>query len=586
MHGELEIVARMGFIFLVAVFVALGLSRLRLPPVLGYLLAGVVLGPDVLGLVERDHSIEVMAEIGVTLLLFTIGLEFSLGELSRSWRAVLLAGSLQVGVTTALVALIALLLGQPPASAVAWGFLLALSSTAVILRLLDARGEMRAPHGRLAVGVLIFQDLCIVPMMLALPLLAPGGGDEVSVVGVGLRAVVVVVGTLLLGRWGMPRLFNLVARARDREIFLLAVLAVAALVAMATAMTGLSLALGAFLAGMVLADTRFAHQALADVLPLRTVTMCVFFVSIGMLVNLSLLAERPFTVAGLVLVVLVVKSQVALAVGLLLRFPVTVAATAALALAQVGEFSLVLALEAVRVGLISESDRQLFLITAVLSIALAPVVVSQAPRLVAGTPGLAPLERLLDGKATPPLAQEPVQLEDHVIVAGLGVGGTTVVRALEALGVQALLVDLNPTSLARQASLGRKVLFGDITSAEVLRYAGVGSARALVICVSDPRASHLARVEAHELAPGLPVLIRTRYASEEGEERGPGVHVTSEEFAGALSLCRMLFEVLGAEDGDRVLAPIKAAHRGLRAGTEDELQEPVQQVDGPTGVKA
>ena len=339
MHGELEIVARMGFIFAAAVVLALVLSRLRLPPVLGYLLAGLVLGPDALGLVERDASVEVMAEIGVTLLLFTIGLEFSTGELLRSWRAVLLAGSMQVVLTTGVVFVAALIFGRSPESALAWGFMIALSSTAVILRLLDARGVTRAPHGRLAIGVLIFQDLCIVPMMLALPLLGPSGGDA-------------VVLTLLLGRWVAPWAFTLVARNKDREIFLLAVLAVASLVAMATAVAGLSLALGAFLAGMVLADTRYSHQALAEVLPLRTVTMCIFFVSIGMLVDLQLLMTHPVLVFAFVTVAIVIKAQVTFGVGLLLRFPVQVAATAALALAQVGEFSLVLAQESVRVGLI------------------------------------------------------------------------------------------------------------------------------------------------------------------------------------------------------------------------------------------
>lgn len=352
MHGELEIVARMGFIFAAAVVLALVLSRLRLPPVLGYLLAGLVLGPDALGLVERDASVEVMAEIGVTLLLFTIGLEFSTGELLRSWRAVLLAGSMQVVLTTGVVFVAALIFGRSPESALAWGFMIALSSTAVILRLLDARGETRAPHGRLAIGVLIIQDLCIVPMMLALPLLGPSGGDAGSLGGVLLRAVGVVVLTLLLGRWVAPWAFTLVARNKDREIFLLAVLAVASLVAMATAVAGLSLALGAFLAGMVLADTRYSHQALAEVLPLRTVTMCIFFVSIGMLVDLQLLMTHPVLVFAFVTVAIVIKAQVTFGVGLLLRFPVQVAATAALALAQVGEFSLVLAQESVRVGLI------------------------------------------------------------------------------------------------------------------------------------------------------------------------------------------------------------------------------------------
>ncbi len=215
------------------------------------------------------------------------------------------------------------------------------------------------------------------------------------------------------------------------------------------------------------------------------------------------------------------------------------------------------------------------MITAVLSIAVAPVVVMQAPRLVAGAPGLAPLERLLDGHDTPPVQDAPVDMQDHVIVAGLGVGGSIVVKALEAAGVPALLVDLQPATLTRQARLGRKVVYGDITSPEVQHIAGIGSARALVLVISDLRASHRALEVARELRPTIPILIWTRYASEEGAERGKGVRVVSEEFAAAMGLCRMLLPLVTDKDLDAVLAPILREHQSLGAGDEDHLDAPV-----------
>ncbi len=573
MHAELSIVAWMGLIFIVAVVLAIVLARLRLPVVIGYLGTGIFLGPSGLALVERHGSIEVLAEIGVTLLLFTIGLEFSLGELRRSWRAVLVAGGGQVLLTIAAALAVALALDRSPGEGLAWGFMLALSSTAVVLRLLDTRGESRAPHGRLVIGVLIFQDLCIVPMMLLLPVLA-GGGDTAGIALVMAKAAGVVLLTVLAGRWLAPPMLMAVARTRDREVFLLAVLAVASIVALATAQAGLSLALGAFLAGMVLADTHYAHQALADVLPLRTVMMCVFFVSIGMLVDLDLIFDRPLLVGGLIVAVLLGKSLLMGAVGLGLRFPVPVSALAAVALAQVGEFSLVLAGEAERVGLISAVDGQLFLAVAVGSIALAPLAVSFSPRILNDSGLLAPLQRLLYGTEVPTLGDPPQLETPHVIVAGLGVGGRAVVTALESVGVPVVLVDLNPATIAEQAGQGRHVVYGDLTSPAVLHHAGIETARALVIVVSDPRASHLAVEVAHGLRPDLPVLLRTRYATEEGAERGPMTEVVSEEFSGALAICRRILRQVGAPDIDAVIRMLVERHEALPPEAEDPLPAP------------
>lgn len=567
--------ASLAAIFTVAVLLALLFGRLRLPPVLAYVGTGLVLGPSLLAWFDgHERWIEIAAEIGVMLLLFTVGLEMSLRELLRSWRAVLVGGSLQVTLSCALSVAIGALFGLPWRESLVWGYLLSLSSTAVVLGMLDARGETRAIHGRLVIGILLFQDLAVVPMMLSLPMLArePGGGG--GLISLLSSSLLLPTALVVASIWVVPRLLRWVALSRNRELFLLSVLAIAGVTAWLTSLAGLSLALGAFVAGVVLAETQYAHQALADVLPFRTVTLCVFFVSIGMLLDPAALAEDPIRAGSLLLAIVLGKFVVGLLVGMALRFPVQVSVLAATALAQIGEFSFVLAGEATEHDLISEPDRQLFLAASVLSIALAPLVVSTFPRLLAGSLALRPLERLLDReRQLEQQAEEDTSaLSGHVIVAGLGVGGRTAVTALERASVPVLIVELNPETVSRERGRGRRVVYGDVTSPDVLSHAGIASARLLLLVTSDLGASHRAAVSARQLRPDLPIVIRTRFASDEGSERYAGFDVVSEEFAGAVAVTSAVLARCGLP---QPLAPLVAEldreHQALKPGEEGDL---------------
>lgn len=280
-------------LFGAALVVVLVLNRLRLPTIAGFLVAGAAIGPSGLGWIGNVHDIEQLAEIGVVLLLFTIGLEFSLRELRRLGRVLVVGGGLQVALTTAVVAGLAHLAGIEPARGIFYGFLVALSSTAIVLKGLAERGETDAPHGRLIVGVLLFQDLCVVPMMLLVPMLGGQGGGMAGIARALLTAAAVVVATLALARVVVPRALHLVAATRARDIFVLAIVLICAGVAWLTSLVGLSLALGAFLAGIALADSEYGHQAFADVLPLREIFTSLFFVSMGMLLDVRVLARSP-----------------------------------------------------------------------------------------------------------------------------------------------------------------------------------------------------------------------------------------------------------------------------------------------------
>lgn len=574
MHETAAPFVNLGLIFAVAVGLALLFVRLRLPAVLAYVATGVVLGPPGFGLVDGHGPLEVLAEVGVVLLLFTVGLEFSLSEIRRSWRAVLLGGALQVGLTLVVSAAIAAAFGESWREALVWGFLVSLSSTAVVLRLLDARGEMGAAHGRLVVGILIFQDLCVVPMMLLLPLLSGEGSSPGAVLWILGKAVALVAAILVGSKVLAPRMLRMVARSRNREVFLLAVLAIAALTAYATSLTGLSLALGAFLAGMVLAETEYSHQALADVLPLRAVMMCVFFVTIGMLLDVEAVRSHPWVVLGLFAGMWAVKAGAATAAAVVLRFPFRVAALAGAALAPVGEFSFVMASAAQAEGLLSLEENRLFLAASLLSIAVAPLAVSLSPRILAGTTLLRPLERLLDSRGAEVPPTPPVLLEGHVVIAGLGVGGRTVVAALERVGIVPVIVEMNPETVIAQIERGRIVVYGDITSPEVLHSAGIERAKALVLVISDFAASRRAIEVARRLHPDLRIVTRTRFASEEAAERARGMDVTSEEFAGAVAMAGLVLRRCGVVSWSRVVAALVGEHERLPLEEEGQLGAP------------
>lgn len=574
MH-DLALLTNLALIFTVAVGLGLVFVRFGMPPVLAYVLAGTVLGPPGLALVPKDHDIMVIAELGVIVLLFTIGLEFSLHELKRAWRAILLAGSGQVFGTTLIVFVGAVALGLPWQQSLLWGGMIALSSTAVVLRLLESRGEHKAAHGRLVTGVLIFQDLCIVPMMLLVPMLAGKGNSTLGgLAQIAVIAVCIVVIVIVASQQIVPRLLKRVANTRNREMFLLSVLAIAGVTAWITSLTGLSLALGAFLAGVVLADTEYAHQAMADVLPLRAVMMCVFFVSIGMLFDIELLLARPFMVLGFMVFLVVTKLIVMLGVGLVLRFPVEIAALSAVALAQVGEFSFILADAGAKAGLITEEQLGLFLTASVVTIAITPVGLSQFPRLLAGTRALAPLERWFDTGTTVVEQGPTVDAAGAVLVAGLGVGGRTLVAALERAGIRPVIIELNPDTVAAERARGREVVYGDVTSEEVLLHAGLRHAAALVLVVSDLTAAHRAVEVARELHPHLPIILRTRFAADEGAERLAGIEVLSEEFSGAATLAGMVLRRMNIGDWQDIVTDLVREHNALAVDDEGTLPPP------------
>lgn len=523
--------------------------RLRVPTVLGFILAGVVAGPHGFGLVTAVHEVEALAEVGIVLLLFALGLEFSFQDLLRLRRPVLVAGPLQVGGTLALTTGLALWLGWPAGRALFAGMLMSLSSTAIVLRQLHVRGQLESAWGRTGLGVLIFQDLAIFPMILLTPTLAaaaggagmaaggsagtaPAAGTLGSVLvsllqGAGVIAVVVVGAKLVV-----PRLLYQVARTRDRELFVLSIVVIGFAVAWCTAELGLSLSLGAFLAGLLIGDSPYSHQALSHVTPFRDVFMSFFFVSVGMLLDVeATLAIWPVVLLGVVAIV-TLKTAVATAAVVASGFPLRIGLMSGMALFQVGEFSFLLSQVGLEHGLIAAGDYQAFLAVSLGSMMVTPFVLDIAPRLssslaelAAAVPGVVSLARLRDrlwgtGAVLDPRgpghgeAAEDEEIEDHLVIVGFGINGRNLAQAARMGGIPYRVVETNPDTVREERAAGEPIRYGDASQEEVLRHVGIERARVLVITVADPTDTRRIVEVARRLDPGLHVIARTRFVRE------------------------------------------------------------------------
>jgi len=501
-------------ILAVAVAVVAALRRIGVPSIAGFIVAGALLGPRGFHLISDSAQVETLAEIGVVLLLFGIGLELSFERLRRLWRPILLVGALQVAVTVLGTAALARVFGHRAAEAVFLGFLVAVSSTAVVLRGLEARGEIDAPHGRLTLGVLLFQDLLVIPMLLAIPLLSGAAGSMSASLAALVKAVTVLAAVLVAAVIVVPRVLHLVSLTRQRDLFVLTVLLVCLGTAWTISRLGGSLSLGAFLAGLVVAGSRFRHQALADVLPFREALASLFFISLGMLLDPAALVENGGSILALVGAIVVGKFVVVFLAGMAVRLSLRVCVLAGVALAQVGEFSFVLAHAARGTGLLEGAFAANLWMAVILSLLVTPLLLMVGPHIAAGVGKSRRLTRLLDVRTSAEACQVCRVLRDHVIIAGFATAGQDLARSLKVSGVPYLIVDINPRNVRAAARMGEPAVFGDITSEEVISLLGAGAAAEMVVVINDAGAAERATRAARRIAPELPILVRARYLAD------------------------------------------------------------------------
>lgn len=527
-------------ILLVSLPVAYVCLRVKIPVLVGLMLTGIAIGPFGFGLIKEISGIEVLAEIGVMLLLFTIGLEFSLKRLREMKRLVMFGGGLQVLITIAFTAGVSVLFGREMRQAIFFGFLVAMSSTAIVLKSYVERNEVDAPHGRAGVGILLFQDIAVVLMLLIVPVLGGKEGASIGAIAIDLGTSLAALVIIVLAAWYLlPPLLKLLSELRSPEIFLLTVVMVCLGLSWVTAHFGMSLALGAFIAGVVIADTDYSHQATAEILPFRDVFNSLFFVSIGMLLSITSLWENLGSVVQLVILITIAKGIIVWAVVKLLGFPQRIALMTALGLAQIGEFSFVLSKMGQSVGLLPGSDYQNFLAAAIVSMIAAPFLIAFAPKA-----GYWIQSVFKDGRAYDIAAEEEELhltssggLQQHVIIVGYGLNGRNLSRVLRAVGIPYTILEVNAEVVRRAKAKGEKINFGDSTRREVLLHAKIENAWAIVLAMSDVQAARRTVNQARMINKDVHIIVRTRYVSEITELYDLGANeVIPEEFETSIEI--------------------------------------------------
>jgi CPA2 family monovalent cation:H+ antiporter-2 len=525
--------------------------KLKMPAIVGFLATGVLVGPNGLGMITDSGQIEVLSELGVVLLLFTIGLEFSIQNLIKIKRLVLLGGSLQMLFCVLLITPLALMLGCSWQQSVLWSLLFALSSTAIVLKLFQEGGEMDSAHGRGAFAVLIFQDIAVVPLMLILPMLAKvEGGDPLYIILIKVLLILAVV--VVLAIFIVPRIMKRVASTKSNELFMFTVALVCLGTAFLTSEAGLSPALGAFMAGLVLAGSPYAYQAISSVMPMRDIFTSLFFVSIGLRMNLRSLIENPVLTIGLtfgVMLLNLASTTLAMKVtGLTMRVAVLIG----FSLCQVGEFAFVLANKGGQLKLLSDFEMTLFLNLAVLTMALTPLALNLGRRVA---PKFGDL-------ANPETKGTKLAHTDHAIVVGFGVAGQAVARACRILKRPYAVIDMNPGSVQAFKKVGEPIIYGDAVSEHILEHVGVDKAAMLVISIPDPVATRRIIVQAKAMNPRIYVVARTRFLlTKDILERLGADAVVAEEFEAAVEVFDSVlsFYKLPPEDKSKYINQARAS---------------------------
>ena len=540
--GSLPFVGELAALFAAGSLVAYLCYRVRLVPIAGFLLAGVAIGPNALGLVTDIELVSELAEVGVILLLFSIGVEFSLGQMARLARPIFLGGGVQVALTVAVVAGGLLAAGVGVGAAVFTGFLVALSSTAIVLKVVAERAESDTPVGRVSLAMLLFQDLSIVVMVLLIPALAGEGGSPLSVAWALAKAALVMAAVLIGARRVVPALLKRVAETRRTELFLLAVAAICLGTAWAASLAGVSLALGAFLAGLLVSESDYAEHALSEILPLQTLFTAAFFLSVGMLLDPAFLVANLGWVLAAAVGVLVLKAALAAFGARALGYPLGISLAAGLTLGQIGEFSFVLAIAGAESGLtpggLGEVGSQGLIAVTVLLMLATPGLIALGPRLAAVG------RQIEDDGASSGGHGHGVDMEDHTIVVGYGPAGRRLARVLGESGIPYAVNDLNPQSLREADDEGAATVFGDAGREPILLSLGAARAKLLVVAINDQDATRRVVAVARHINPTLQIIARTRFTSDvEPLTRAGADIVVPEEME---TTVRLFTHVLGA----------------------------------------
>ena len=538
---ELSLLENMAIVLGAALIGGMVARRLKLSVILGYLAGGIAIGPYGLGLVSDLEQIDTLATIGVVLLLFTLGIEFSLNAVRKMGKVAILGGIGQILATATLGLMAGWLFNWSLVEAVFFGFVIALSSTMIVIKTLMDRGELGSPHGRVMIGILLVQDLSVVPMLVIVPYLDQSGVALLSALGwAALKAVLFLGALLVLGFWGLPWLMRRLAGERSRELFLLSVVCLCLGAAFGTYYFGLSAAFGAFVAGLLISESEYAHQALADIVPLRDIFATLFFVSLGMLVDLDFATENPAMVGGVVAIIILGKFVICSFIPWLFGYGGKTMLFVGSGLFQIGEFSFILAALALDEGVIPDDLYSLTLTSAAVTMLLTPFGLSLASALYYRLSQGARLSRLFAPRlALGSPSEASKELSGHVVICGCGRMGRNLGRVLERRNFSRLVIDIDPRVIESLSAQGVPAIYGDASNPHILARAHLEKARVMVVTFADPIATELAVRNALKINPKLDVVARVHGDEEAGLLRDMGVaELVRPEFEAGLEIIR------------------------------------------------
>jgi len=506
---DIEILKNIVVIFALSTLVNLVFTRIKVPTVIGYLLTGVIAGPHMLSLVGTGHGIELMAEIGVVLLLFTIGLEFSLKHLLRIRKIVFLGGLIQVTLTAAVLFIVSRFFGMSPRTGFFMSSLGALSSSAIVLKILQDRTEITSNYGRTVLGILIFQDLLLIPLLLLTNLLSQNSLNIPRELLIMALKVIFIIGLVYTGnRWVMPKLLHQIALTKNQELFIMSIFLICFGIALLTSSLGMSLAIGAFLAGLMISESEYSHNAFGDFLPFKDIFTSFFFVSIGMLLDISFIAENLPLVILSVILVIVLKTIIAGGTGFLMGHTFQGTVLIGLSLSQVGEFSFILAKLGLGNSILSEFNYQLFLAVAVITMALTPLMIFLAPVITKGMVKL-PLPDFLVNGIFPLKEIEIPQVRNHLVIIGKDPSALKLSEMAKMNGIRHISIIFDPSLARDKVKRGDLVVYGDATNEPVLRKAYADQADVVVISVGSiiPSMSIIEKVR--RINKGVYIIVRS-----------------------------------------------------------------------------
>ncbi|RLD17547.1 MAG: potassium transporter KefB [Bacteroidetes bacterium] len=503
-------------IFSIAALVLYLSARVRIPTIVGLLFSGLIAGPHGLRLVQATEEVELLAEIGILLLLFTIGMEFSLEKLLKTRKWIFAGGGMQVLFTTGLIFLVSRLVGLTWQQSLFTGFLFSLSSTAIVLHLLQEKGKMDSKYGGSALAILIFQDVAIIPMMLLVPYLSEAGGEGMHgllELGKGILIVAVII---FLARKIIPGILRSVVHTRNQELFLMTILVICFATAMITYQLGLKLALGAFLAGLIVSESEFSYDALSHMLPLKKIFTSIFFISIGMLLNVSFFAGNAFMIIGLTILVMMIKTSVIVAVGLQLKLSIRNALIVGLSLCQVGEFAFVLANAGRDSAILSTDQNQVFLAVSIFSMAVSPFIIGLAPKIATWVVTRGAIKKFarktefnLVGKHLHRCTKR-----NHLVIIGFGSSGQILAGQAHENDIGYSIIELNEKISTQFLNEGEPVFPGDGRSEDVLLHAAADRAKTIVIAVHDAAAAEAITIASRKINHSAHIIVRSRFSSE------------------------------------------------------------------------